>query len=730
MRTRILSTLLALCTVLALLPGTALALQSGKCGNAATWVLDGDTLTISGTGETQNYWSFYDLPWHNRNADIKKIVVKNGITKISAGLFRGSGNATDVTIPKSVTSIGENAFRDCDKIQTIAYNGTVSNWNEIDIHSSNLGWMFSNTSEINYTGSSGGVIISGRCGDLARWTLSSAGVLTISGKGETWNYWSFYDLPWRNRNADIKKIVVKDDITRINAGLFRGSGNATSVTIPTGVTYIGENAFRDCGKIQTISYSGNVSGWNEIDIHSSNLDWMFSNISEIAYAGSPGSAIISGRCGDLARWTLSSAGVLTISGKGETWNYWSFYDLPWRNRNADIKKIVVKDDITRINAGLFRGSGNATSVTIPTGVTYIGENAFRDCGKLEKIYYAGTLVQWGEIDIHSSNNNYLSGANTDLIPNASAPASKYTVTLRPNGGTVSKTSITVSENGKYTGLPTPTRSGYTFAGWFTADTGGTKVTASSTILSNSDHFLYAQWTKNPAATTYTITLNANSGKVSPSSIKVTSGKTYLSSLPTPTRSGYKFDGWYTSRTGGTKITSTTKATGNRTIYAHWTKTTASSSKTHMVTFDANGGTVHQDRKIVFNGAHYRDLPTPTRSGYHFQGWYTQKTGGSKVTEKSRVNLTADQTLYARWQNSATVRDRDSDTYEVLVPASYELALYTSNTTATISRVKQTSGYLTIDCTQKAELSNGTVRYYGKVDGRSYWFTYSCEMEVD
>ena len=72
-------------------------------------------------------------------------------------------------------------------------------------------------------------------------------------------------------------------------------------------------------------------------------------------------------------------------------------------------------------------------------------------------------------------------------------------------------------------------------------------------------------------TKYTVTFNANGGSCSTASKSVISGSTY-GTLPTPTRAGYTFDGWYTSATGGTKITSSTKvtATGNHTLYAHWT----------------------------------------------------------------------------------------------------------------------------------------------------------------
>ena len=304
--------------------------------------------------------------------------------------------------------------------------------------------------------------------------------------------------------------------------------------------------------------------------------------------------------------------------------------------------------------------------------------------------------------------------------------STYTITFNPYGGRVSTKTKTVTNGNTYGDLPIPIRSGYTFKGWYTETVGGNQVTPLTNVELSADQTLYARWTQNPTTKTYTIKLDANSGKVSPSSIKVQSGKTYYSSLPTPTRSGYKFNGWYTSRNGGVKITSTSKATANCTIYAHWTPV----KKTYLVTFDANGGMVHLDRKVVPSGVLYRDLPTPTKNNSHFQGWYTKKTGGTKVTANSRTNLTADQTLYARWQSSASVRRTQRGTYRVTIPAYYELALYTANNSAKIASEVETTGYQTITCTQRVTLSNDTVRYYGRVNNRNCWFTYSCEMDVN
>lgn len=73
-----------------------------------------------------------------------------------------------------------------------------------------------------------------------------------------------------------------------------------------------------------------------------------------------------------------------------------------------------------------------------------------------------------------------------------------------------------------------------------------------------------------ASSTITVTFNGNGGTSSASSKTYTVGQTYGTSMPTATRDGYNFDGWYTAASGGTKITSSTSVTtGNKTFYAHW-----------------------------------------------------------------------------------------------------------------------------------------------------------------
>ena len=141
---------------------------------------------------------------------------------------------------------------------------------------------------------------------------------------------------------------------------------------------------------------------------------------------------------------------------------------------------------------------------------------------------------------------------------------------------------------------------------------------------------------------YKMSLNANGGSVSAKTVFVPCGE-YLTNAPAPTRTGYTFSGWFTEKSGGTKVTSSTMISKNQTIYAHW------SANTYTVAFNANGGKTPVSSKSVHYDSIYETLPTPTKDGYTFLGWYTEKNGGSKITAKTVVEILSDQTLYARWE---------------------------------------------------------------------------------
>ena len=115
-------------------------------------------------------------------------------------------------------------------------------------------------------------------------------------------------------------------------------------------------------------------------------------------------------------------------------------------------------------------------------------------------------------------------------------------------------------------------------------------------------------------------------------------------MPTPIRSGYHFDGWYTEKDGGTKVDANTSVATKEahTLYARWTEAK------YNITLDPNGGTLANATKEVTYNSPYGELPTPNRAGYDFDGWFTEKDGGTKVEASTVVTAAEPHTLYAHW----------------------------------------------------------------------------------
>ena len=231
------------------------------------------------------------------------------------------------------------------------------------------------------------------------------------------------------------------------------------------------------------------------------------------------------------------------------------------------------------------------------------------------------------------------------------------MTFNKNGGnTPSKASMSVTYGSAYGTLATCTRTGYTFAGWYTAASGGTQVKSTDTVAITANRTLYAHWTAN----TYTGTFDLRGGKIGSSTASQTKTETYDSAwvFPAdPTRAGYTFAGWYTAASGGTKVESGDLYTtaGPKTLYAHWT------GNTYTCSFDARGGTVSPGSKSVVCGGTYGELPTPERSGYKFLGWYPTIYSETPVTAATAVTATANHTIYARWEAMSVLHLVDNGT---------------------------------------------------------------------
>ena len=201
--------LLIICVVL-LLPAVSVSARAadtfGACGDNLTWTFDEatGTLTIEGTGPMWD-WDSIDPPWHSH--PIKSAVIRNGVTSIGIVAFSGCYSLSEVSIPDSVTSIGDYAF-------------TCTSLTDITVDSNNPKYC------------------------------SVDGVLFDKYKTRLIQYPT-------EKNAS--NYIIPDSTTFIGEHAFSNCDSLTEVTIPHSVTYIGDSAFEDCNSLTEVTIPDSVT---------------------------------------------------------------------------------------------------------------------------------------------------------------------------------------------------------------------------------------------------------------------------------------------------------------------------------------------------------------------------------------------------------------------------------------------------------------------------------------
>ena len=227
------------------------------------------------------------------------------------------------------------------------------------------------------------------------------------------------------------------------------------------------------------------------------------------------------------------------------------------------------------------------------------------------------------------------------------------VSFVTNGAETPIDAMMVAKGGTIT-LPTPTRTGFTFDGWYVSKTfEGAPVDETKTY--NEATTLYANWTEN-TATGVTVTFKFQLEGVADEQRTAKADGTLDDPLPTYSKPGYNFLYWYMNAEDSTEpqVTSETKFTQDTTVYAKWQK----QPEAVTVTFDANGGKCDVERATVNENKKLGSLPNPTREGYTFLGWYIENTETKVTLETIYENST---TLVARWKKEVSVEKPDNVT---------------------------------------------------------------------
>jgi len=213
----------------------------------------------------------------------------------------------------------------------------------------------------------------------------------------------------------------------------------------------------------------------------------------------------------------------------------------------------------------------------------------------------------------------------------------YSITFVTNGGILLEYSIFYDETQEIV-LPIPTRAGYTFVGWYETSDFKDVVLSKIEKGTTGNKTLFAKW----ETTTYLITYITNNGDLSNAPVNYNILQTVI--LPAPTRDGYSFEGWYDdAQFSGDIITSISEGSiGNKEFYAKWEKIT------YLISYNTNNGAL-SNAPVNYDVTQNVILPTPTRKGYDFIGWYdNNQFSGDKITSISEGSI-GNKEFFAKWE---------------------------------------------------------------------------------
>ena len=332
-------------------------------------------------------------------------------------------------------------------------------------------------------------------------------------------------------------------------------------------------------------------------------------------------ALIS-KTGHICKWNTKSDGSGT--------SYTSGYTNYSANSNITLYAICSANSykVSLDNQGATTAGTSSVSVTYGKNISNITVPA-----KAYKVTLVYDSTKTEEKTVKLTFGGYYSETNGKGIQYINASGSGVKAYDK-----ASNTTLYAKWNSASITLPTPSKTGYTFDGWYTQSSGGTKVSNTYTPAGNVT--LYAHWTN----VNYTLTINPNGGiwnnTTSNSTKTGTTNSTLSIANPTPPK-GYTVS---FNTNGGSSLSSITSTKS----FSGWSNSGSGSISGTTYTFGAGNGTLTANYKN--NSV---NLPTPTKSGYTFDGWYTQSSGGTKVS--NTYTPTVNTTLYAHWNaNSYTL----------------------------------------------------------------------------
>ncbi len=415
---------------------------SGTCGKNASWVLTKDgTMTISGTGEMEDYFTeMYmgdDLyryfwmdtekypPWYDYLSDIRTVIINKGITKVSHGSFTFCNNLQEVTLPEGLKEINASAFEWCGNLKqislpsslekigfeafdydialqtiTIPRNVEVINGNpfeyctalqSIQVDPANQefaslgGVLFSKDHKrlISYPGGkTGAYTIPDSVSYVERGSAFTgcAGLTKLTIPDSVIIQDESYGFVSLCDCTGLKEVKLPNYLTEIGQDMFKGCSSLETVNIPESVVLIGQNAFEDCTSLKQLTLP---EGLTTIE------DWAFVNCKSLEHMNLP-STLTS--IGNLAFSNCSSwCDPVVVPSGVRSLPEWAFQNC------TKIPSVTLPEGLTDIDLWAFAHCSSLAYVKLPSSLRSMGENVFYECKSLTSVFLPSglkTIPEW------------------------------------------------------------------------------------------------------------------------------------------------------------------------------------------------------------------------------------------------------------------------------------------------------------------------------------------------
>ena len=520
--------------------------------------------------------------------EVTKVIIPASVKYISNYAFYGMRNLETVEFEAGsvLTKVDVGAFMDCTSLKNITLPDST--------------WIigmkaFANCSSLQTfyipkgTVTIGNMVFAG-CKELTSFTVGSGNYTFAAEDGVLMNAEKTQLLYYPAKKGT--SYVVPDSVTEIGPFAFAGGNTLTSINL-NNVTMLRMGAFGKCTSLTNITA-------NKLEI-------------------------IEGGVVDDTAWKAVQTGDKILLGD---------VLLSYQGMETDL----VLENINSIAPYAFAGNENLESVTLTRGIISIGAHAFDQCKNLENVYICNNadVVQVMDATFDGNAENRMIYVPYPFVYEYNSEfygcdfnAHETVVTYDSKGGSACEEDTVYYQD--YLTLPTPTKEGYTFIGWYMneAYTGDLWSSNARWNILLDEVTLYAKWSSN----SYNVVYNPEDSAISRADMGSESGDVEFGSpdyqFIVPTRRGYIFNGWFTERNGaGTQVSD---AEGNglivwnyasdTAIYASWTVIE------YTITYHLDGGVCQNPNPETYTiETETFALYNPVKESYNFKGWFDELTG--------------------------------------------------------------------------------------------------------